>query len=110
MPAAVRLRMRGPLLEECPEWVHWIKSHHRAESQGECTKEKLQYSYIYLVPLQWGFIFHSWKGNHLSQLLMSESSLETQGCWKAHDTVYICSYVHIWLRLGFRFVPYCGVH
>lgn len=65
------------------------------ESQGGCSKEKLQYSYIYLLPLQEGFIFHSWKGNHLSQLLMSESSLETQACWKAHDTVYICSYVPI---------------
>lgn len=48
--------------------------------------------------------------NHLSQLLMPESSPETQGCWKARDTVHVCSYVHIWLRLGFRFEPYCAVH
>lgn len=32
------------------------------------------------------------------------------GCWKAHDTVHICSYVHIWLRSGFTFVSYCGIH
>lgn len=32
------------------------------------------------------------------------------GCWKAHDTVHICSYVHVCPGSGFTFVSYCGIH
>lgn len=96
-------------MEGCPGWVPWIKYHHRTEITGRVHQGKITVQ-LYLLCAAAGFLFSTVGKGTTCLSCWCQRAPETQGCWKAHDTVCICSYVHIRLRLGFKSVPYCGVH
>lgn len=97
-------------LEACPERVHWRKCHHRTAITGRVQQGKITVQLYLLTASAIGFYFPHLEREPPVWTADVRELPRDPGCSRAHDTVCICSYVHIWLRLGFRFEPYCAVH